>query len=104
MTRRTSSPPVSGIRWTLEPFAATGAADVWLDLLNENQSFFAARIGAEVAAQHRLLHCRSPAEFFGIQAEFFQQAVTDYRAHAGRLMDLGAKAAFPGDGADQPKT
>ncbi|MCR8547961.1 phasin family protein [Salipiger sp. P9] len=92
------------IRWSLEPFAATSVVDAWLDLGSEMQSFYADRIREDVSTQHRFLHCKSPAEMFEIQAGFFRKAVTDYRAHAGRMSELAERLWFPKPGADQPNT
>lgn len=89
-----TSPDAYKIRWSLEPFATTAWLDAVLDMGSESQEFYARRIHEDVEAQHRLLHCRHPAEVFAIQAEFFQKALTDYRAHTGRMMELGTKALF----------
>ncbi|WP_261395335.1 phasin family protein [Salipiger bermudensis] len=93
------------IRWSLEPFAATGVFDAWLDLGSEMQSFYADRIRAEVETQHEILHSRSPAELARIQAAFFRRAVSDYRAHLGRMTEMLEQIWFPQQGTrDQPKT
>lgn len=98
-TDRTDSTPAPDkdfrIRWTLEPFATTPVLDAWLDFGSEIQSFYAARIREDAATQHRMLHCKSPAELAEIQACFFRKAVTDYRLHAGRMSELLARLYFP---------
>ncbi|MBR9890532.1 phasin family protein [bacterium] len=90
------------IRWSLEPFAATDMVDAWLDLGSEMQSFYADRIRADVETQHKILHSRSPAELARIQAAFFRRAVSDYRAHMGRVTEILDHCWFPRGG--QPKT
>jgi hypothetical protein len=90
------------IRWDLEPYAVTAAMDAWLDLGSEMQSFYADRVRQDVETHHRAMHCTNPSELIGIQAAFWQKAVKDYRAHAGRMAELTARIWFPGPG--QPKT
>ncbi|WP_353473285.1 phasin family protein [Salipiger sp. H15] len=83
--------------WNLEPYAATALVDTMLDIGAELQSFTAERVREDVATQHRILHCKTPADLIHIQSAFFQKASEDYRAHWGRLAELGNKlAVFPG--------
>ncbi|MBE9636167.1 phasin family protein [Salipiger pacificus] len=84
------------VSWNLEPYAATALVDTMLDIGAELQSFTADRVRADVATQHKMLHCKSPAELIHIQSAFFQKASEDYRAHWGRLAELGGKlTVFP---------
>lgn len=95
---QTDPAPDFRIRWSLEPFAATGVCDAWLDLGSEMQSFYADRVRAGVEAQHAILHSRSPAELARIQAAFFRRAVGDYRAHLGRTTEMLEQICFPEQG------
>ncbi|WP_343502952.1 phasin family protein [Alloyangia pacifica] len=82
--------------WDLEPYAATALVDTMLDIGAELQSFTAERVREDVATQHRMLHCKTPGELIHIQSAFFQKASEDYRAHWGRLAELGNKLSiFP---------
>ena len=92
------------LQWSIEPFAGTAMVDAWLDVGSEIQSFYADRIREDVSAQHRILHCRTPAELAEIQADFWRRAVTDYRAHAGRMTELAERLWFPRGGDGYPKT
>ena len=68
------------------------------------EAAIADRIREDVSAQHRILHCRTPAELAEIQADFWRRAVTDYRAHAGRMTELAERLWFPRGGDGYPKT
>ncbi|MCT4371476.1 phasin family protein [Yangia mangrovi] len=82
--------------WDLEPYATTAIVETMLDIGAELQSFTAERVREDVATQHRMLHCKTPGELIHIQSAFFQKASEDYRAHWGRLAELGGKLSiFP---------
>ncbi|ANT61478.1 hypothetical protein AYJ57_06540 [Salipiger sp. CCB-MM3] len=80
--------------WNFEPYAATAIVDTMLDIGAEMQSFTAERVREDVSTQHAMLHCKTPAELMHIQSAFYQKASEDYRAHWGRLAELGGKLPF----------
>lgn len=65
------------------------------DLSAEMFSFAAERFQQDVALQHRMLHCKSPAELQEIQSEFLQTAINRYTEETGRMMELGQKLFSP---------
>ncbi|MCV2891901.1 phasin family protein [Lentibacter sp. XHP0401] len=70
----------------------------WLEAMSnigsEMLDFTAARIKQDVQTQHDLLHAKGLTEIQHIQAQFFQKAMDDYAAEAGKLMKMG-KAITP---------
>lgn len=53
--------------------------------------FTAARLSEDVRLQHALLACRGDlAEMQRLQAEFLREALEQYRAETGRLVELGS--------------
>lgn len=62
--------------------------ETWMDVKSELIDFCSRRIREETATQHRLLHCRNPAELVGVQFDFCLRACSDYLAEAGRVVEL----------------
>lgn len=58
------------------------------DLSAEWVRFTSERFQQDVALQHKLLHCRTPAELQAVQSEFFQAAIDRYTEEAGRMVAL----------------
>lgn len=55
----------------------------------ELSHFMADRIREDVRTQHAMLHCKDPAEVQEIQKAFIDQAIEDYIAETGRLVEIG---------------
>lgn len=79
------------IHWDLDQFLGTKFVDTWLDLGEELYAFTADRIREDIKTQHEILHCKTPTEFQKIQASYVKKALSDYRAHGGRLVELGGQ-------------
>ena len=60
------------------------------DMGSEMLSFIAARVEQDVQTQSALLQAEGVAEVQNIQAQFFQKAMDDYAADAGKLMKIRA--------------
>lgn len=61
------------------------------DLSAEWVRFTSERFQQDVALQHKLLHCKTPAELQAVQAEFFQTAINRYTEEAGRMVEMTQK-------------
>ncbi len=73
-------------------FASLPILELWMDFGSEVLDFVAERVREEVRTQHRVLHCRTPAQFFDVHLEFAQKAFDDYLAEAARLSRMGGPA------------
>ncbi len=71
---------------------------------NEVMQFVATRIAEDVKAQHAMLNCRGDlAKMQQIQADFMRDALAQYSAETGKLLELGSgvmTAALPKRGKD----
>ncbi|MDT8855749.1 phasin family protein [Paracoccaceae bacterium Fryx2] len=69
----------------------------WLDGLTqigcEITSFAADRIREDTAAGQALLHCRSPAQVWQIQAQYLLRALDQYAARTGKLVAMNRDMA-----------
>lgn len=74
----------------------------WLETMGEMgaelAAFVADRIKEDVKTQHRLLNCRDIGEARAIQEEFLRNAVDQYQAETGKLVEIGMSAFSGGDG------
>ncbi|MCA0922230.1 phasin family protein [Pseudooceanicola nanhaiensis] len=61
---------------------------------SELSTFTAARMKEDVDFTHTMLHCRTPAELYQAQLEFYKKAVNDYHDEAGKLVEIGRKIGF----------
>ncbi|WP_425043791.1 phasin family protein [Primorskyibacter sp. S87] len=61
------------------------------DMGSEVLSFVADRVRKDVELQHKIMHCTDPAELHRIQAEFWQEAIEQYSAETGKLVEMGTK-------------
>ena len=74
------------------------------DMGSEMLSFIAARVEQDVQTQSALLQAEGVAEVQNIQAQFFQKAMDDYAAEAGKLMKIGQAVSAGGAPASKPLT
>lgn len=99
-----ASAAFAGFR-TMNGFAAA-MMEGWSDVGAEFMTFLAARIREDVKTQHRMLHAKDVEELSRIQADFVQNAVEQYAAETGKMIDLGQKITkraidgAPTDGGD----
>lgn len=56
---------------------------------SEVTQFVADRIKEDVKTQHQILHCKDSGELRKIQTEFVQNAVEQYTAETGKLVEMG---------------
>lgn len=72
--------------------AMTGMGIAWVEALgdmgSEVLSFVADRIREDVRTQHRMLHCKDMGEMQRIQAEFVRNAIEQYQAETGKLVEM----------------
>ena len=70
-----------------------GANAAWFESLGdmgaEVARFFAERIKQDVQTQHEILRCRNLAEIQHVQSTFMQNAIDQYQAETGRLVQMG---------------
>ena len=59
-----------------------------LEIMAESISFLSERLEEDMATQKALLECKTPADLMRVQSEFYQTALEQYSAEAGRLMNL----------------
>lgn len=85
------------IQWDPSKWMGRDLLEAWLDIGSEFQDFLAERIREDVKTQHRILHCKTPAELHQIQADFLQKAIDDYATETGRMIDLGKRMFTPRD-------
>lgn len=84
----------------VNPMAAfnPAAAKVWQDILTESARFMTERLQKDMETQKAMLACKSPAELMQVQADFYQQAMSDYSEEANRMFQLmsqtGAKRGY----------
>ena len=68
----------------------------WLEFLSdfnsEVLSFLAERVKEDVKTQHSILHCKNADEMRHLQAEFLQNAIEQYTAETGKLVEMGEAA------------
>jgi hypothetical protein len=78
-----------------------GANSGWLESLGdmgaEAMSFVVERIKEDVKTQHEIMHCKDVAEIQHIQSRFVQNAIDQYQAETGKLVQMGT-SAFTADG------
>ncbi|WP_324754498.1 phasin family protein [Roseovarius sp. Pro17] len=79
----------------LGPMGET-AQKIWTDMGNETLRFVASRVEQDLETQKALLACTNLAEVQKIQAEFFTQALEQYRVQATRMMEMMSEAAPKG--------
>ena len=61
------------------------------DVGSELLSFVAARIKEDVKTQHEILHCDDMAELQEIQNRFVKNAIDQYTAETGKLVEMSHK-------------
>jgi len=76
----------------------TAWVEAMSDLGAEVLSFVADRVKEDVRTQHEILHAKDVTEVQAIQARFIQQAVDQYSAETGKMVEMGqsALAKLPG--------
>jgi len=76
----------------------TAWVEAMSDLGAEFVGFVAERVKEDVKTQHEILHAKDINEIQAIQAKFIQQAVDQYSAETGKMVELGqsALAKLPG--------
>ncbi|WP_127115647.1 phasin family protein [Shimia sediminis] len=74
------------------------AAKVWQDIMAESVRFMTERLDKDKETQKALLSCKSPTELMQVQAEFYQEALSDYTQQTTRMLQLmsqtGAKRSY----------
>jgi phage gp36-like protein len=101
---QTQNPETSA---TETPFSATtqlqdagfgnmmGMGTAWVEALSDMSaevvSFMADRIKEDVKTQHKILHCKNAADLQHIQSQFMQNAMDQYNAETGKLVEMGTK-------------
>lgn len=65
-------------------------AESMAELGSEALHFISERVQADVDTQHRILHCTSMEELRHIQGEFIQQAIDQYTAETGKIIEMNA--------------
>lgn len=79
-----------------------GMSTAWLEAISdmgaEVASFVADRIKEDVKTQHEILHCKNVADLQSIQYDFIRNAMDQYQAETGKLLQMGTEAfAVPPD-------
>lgn len=73
-----------------------GMSTAWVEAISgmgaEVANFVADRIKEDVKTQHQVLHCKNVADLHNIQAEFIQNAMSQYQAETGKLLKMGTEA------------
>lgn len=89
---------------TLQAFgfnSMTAFGTAWVEAMSEMGaevlSFVADRIKEDVKTQHQLLHCKDVTELQKIQARFMKDAIEQYTAETGKLVQM-SQLFFPGTG------
>ena len=86
-----------------DPVAAIAALNplavkVWQDLMTESVRFMSERLEKDRETQKALLNCTTPTELMQVQAEFYQEALSDYTAQTMKMLGLmtqtGAKRSY----------
>ena len=74
------------------------AAKVWQDIMEESVRFMTERLEKDVETQKAMLNCKSPTELMQVQADFYQEALSDYTEQTTRMLKLmsqtGAKRSY----------
>lgn len=65
----------------------------WSDLGAEMMKFAATRIQRDLEAQKAMLACKSVEDLQKVQAQFYSEAVADYRAQIQHAMEVMSHAA-----------
>jgi hypothetical protein len=68
--------------------AAAKALESWADMNGEMAVFVANRLREDLAAQHKLLCCRSLGEISHLQAQFMQRAIDQYLVGTGKIVAM----------------
>jgi len=78
------------------------ALRAWFGMGLEALQFVSSRMQKDIATQKAMLACRSLEDIRKVQADFYNQAVEDYRAQVSRVMEImsvpgieGPKIVFP---------
>ncbi len=105
MAEKAKSPDVSQMAEKIADYQQMGLKSMnlmgvdWVermsDISAEMFGFMAERFKKDVELQHRLLHCKTPAELQKVQIDFFQTAIDRYTEETGRMMELGQKMFEP---------
>jgi hypothetical protein len=89
-----------------------GMGTAWVEALSDMSAevvgFVADRIKEDVKTQHEILHCKNAADLQHIQAQFMQNALDQYKAETGKLVEMTTKAfgsnGYKTGSKSQPKT
>lgn len=76
------------------------AMKTWIDMGTEAMRFASNRIQQDIETQKAMLACRTLADIQKVQADFYNNALEEYRAQAARMMEVltnAAPGAKPGD-------
>jgi len=83
------------LHWNLDQWLGTKFVDTWFEVGEEMFAFTADRIREDIKTQHEILHCKSPMDLQKVQAGYVKKALSDYRNHSGRLVELGGQLGIP---------
>lgn len=76
-----------------------GMSSAWLETVSdmgaEVMSFLAERVKQDVDTQHKILHCKNPAELQELQGHFVKKAMEQYHAETGKLVEMGSDSLAP---------
>ena len=64
------------------------AAKVWQEIMAESVRFMTERLEKDKETQKALLACKSPTDLMQVQAEFYQEALSDYTEQTTRMLGL----------------
>ncbi|WP_138933492.1 phasin family protein [Roseovarius arcticus] len=69
---------------------------VWADLSSETLRFVASRMQQDLEAQKAIAACKDLADMQRVQADFFTQALEQYRSQVSRMMEIISTGAPEG--------
>lgn len=88
--------PMADVMTAITPMAA----EAWQDIMRESARFMTERLQKDLETQQAMLACKSPAELLQLQAEFYQNTLSDYSQEATRMLKLMSKAGGASRGYD----
>jgi len=68
----------------------------WAQVFEESARFLTDRLQQDMETQKALLACKTPADLFKVQSEFYQAAVQQYSDEATRLFQMMSTATQEG--------
>ena len=79
----------------LDPMGET-VQKVWADMSSETLRFVASRMQQDLETQKAMAACTNLADIQKVQADFFTQALEEYRSQASRMMEIISTAVPQG--------